>query len=357
MEVLVFTPDPFGVSPGQRTSIELWDHALRPEGINFIYLPFTNYRTARILDSEGRYPAKAAVLLRSYLRRALDVVEAGRFDAVLVYREAALIGPAFFERIVARRRIPLIYQLDDPLFVPYKSPTNGWLSYLKCFGKVKTTCRISRTVVVNSPQLEQFARAYNRNVWRVPSLIDGDRHRAEPATGPKDRLCVGWTGSPTTAPNLTMVAPALAEAAQKVDHDVHFIGAETFDVPGVRYTAQPWRAESEIEDLRRLDIGLLPVPDSPWNRWKFYVKLIQYMALGIPPICTPIGCNPDVIDHGVTGFLAGSHAEWVEALVTLLTDDELRHQMSKRVAEVAAERYTWQANRELILRAVRSAWE
>jgi glycosyltransferase involved in cell wall biosynthesis len=133
------------------------------------------------------------------------------------------------------------------------------------------------------------------------------------------------------------------------------IGATSFRLPGIRYSAQEWRAESEVEDLRRIDIGLVPLPDNGWNRRKFYLKVAQYMALGIVPVATPLGSNSDVIEHGRTGFLARSHDEWVTYLERLVTEPGLRAEMAGRAAEVASRRFTLAAQAEAVVAAFRSA--
>ena len=115
---------------------------------------------------------KAIALIRAYARQLRSVTNIDDYDGVLVYREAALVGPAAIERWVSRRK-PMIYQLDDPLYVPYKSPSNGWFSYLKFFGKVGHICRMSRVVVVNSRQHEEYARRHASNVVQIPSVVDG----------------------------------------------------------------------------------------------------------------------------------------------------------------------------------------
>lgn len=102
-------------------------------------------------------------------------------------------------------------------------------------------------------------------------------------------------------------------------------------------------------------VGLLPVPRTPWTPYKFYLKLVQYMALGIPPVATPLGSNPTVIDDGVTGFLADDEAAWRRIVDRLIDDRGLREQVGRRAADVARERYTLQANAERIVAAFRSA--
>ena len=116
-----------------------------------------------------------------------------------------------------------------------------------------------------------------------------------------------------------------------------------------------WNAATEIHELRKLDIGLVPLPLTSWTPHKFYLKLVQYMALGIPAVATPLGSNPIVIEDGKTGFLAESSSDWVRLITELARSPELREQMGRDAAEVVSQRYTLQANAEKIVAAFRSA--
>jgi glycosyltransferase involved in cell wall biosynthesis len=134
-----------------------------------------------------------------------------------------------------------------------------------------------------------------------------------------------------------------------------FIGARDFGLPDIPHTGREWNAATEVDDLRRLEVGLLPVPRTPWTPHKLYLKLIQYMALGIPAVATPLGTNPVMITEGETGFLADSPAEWTGKVGRLIEDSELRAQVGQRAADVAHQRYTLQANAQKIVAAFRSA--
>ena len=354
MRVLVLTPYRYGEVAGPRSSIELWEKVLEPHGVSFDYQPFETERLARVIYEPGRYAAKAGAMIEAYLRRLRSLGSIDAADAVLVYREAALIGPALIERIAARRK-PLVYQLDDPLYVPYKSPFNGYLSYLKMFGKVGSICRMSAVTIVNSPQHEEYARgAGARRVFRIPSVVDGDVYfpRERP---PGERLRVGWTGSTSTVGNLALLAAPLREAVRETGAEVSVIGAAEAPLEGIDVRAVPWSAASEVEEISRFDIGLLPVPRTPWNERKFFLKLVQYMALGVPAVATPIGATPEVVEDGVTGLLADSDAGWRAAIERLAGDEGLRRSIGERAAAVAAERYTVQANAERILAAFEAA--
>lgn len=354
MEVLTLIPNRYGFAPGQRGSIELWEKVLAPEGIRLHWAPFESERLREILYTPGHTFEKAAEMARGYVERVRLLKRLDDYDAVFVYREAALLGPAFLEKRIARRK-PIIYQLDDPLYVPYRSPSNGYLSYLKFFGKIADIIRMSKVVIVNSSHIREFAAQHNRNIWQVPSIVDTDRYDFRPEPDNLERVTVGWSGSPTTVGNIRVVANALRQLQGKVSCGVHLIGGTEFELPGVDYTAQKWSAETEIEDLRRMQVGMIPVPVNEWNKRKFFMKTAQYMALGIPPVCTPMGSNPEVIEHGRTGFLADTDAEWVEYLSLLVNDGDLRREMAGRAARVARERFSLEANAPKVVEAFRAA--
>ena len=343
------------MSPGQRSSIELWEKVLEPAGIVMHHSPFETERLRRVIYGKGRSAAKAGEMLRAYGRRLRSLHSIDDYDAVLVYREAAMIGPALIERLVARRGKPIIYQLDDPLYVPYRSPFSGYFSYLKFFGKVAQICKISKVVIVNSSHHRAFAEQYNDNVWQIPSVVDADVYRPMPRPAPDGRVTLGWSGSASTVANLAVIEEPVRELARRHSVVLHLVGVDSPPFPGVETTLKPWRAETEVDDLRQIDVGLLPLPVNEWTKRKFYLKLVQYMALGIPAVCTPLGSNPEVVRHGETGFLADSHEEWIERLETLARDAELRGRMGERAAHVARERFTLQANAERIVGAFRAA--
>jgi L-malate glycosyltransferase len=355
MDVLALIPNQKGFSPGQRGSIELWERVLEPAGIHLHYAPFETCRLHRILYQPAHRVAKATEMIRGYLDRLRLLRNLDDYDAVFVYREAALLGPAFLERMIARRGKPIIYQLDDPLYVPYRSPSNGYLSYLKFFGKIAEIIKISRVVIVNSSHIREYAAQYNNRIWQIPSIVDTDKYAFRPGHSDSTTVCIGWSGSPTTVANVRIIADALRELGRRVAHRVHLIGGAEFDLPGVEYTAQKWRAETEVEDLRKIEVGMLPLPLTEWNKRKFYMKSAQYMALGIPSVCTPLGSNPEVIEHGKTGFLANTTEEWVGYLERLILDSALRERMAHRAVQVARDKFSLQANTEKIIEAFRSA--
>jgi glycosyltransferase involved in cell wall biosynthesis len=354
-QVLVLTPYLYDTAPGPRSSIELWERVLEPAGIRFEYAPFEDQPLHEVVYESGRWRDKARLLGRAYGRRFATVGRAAGYDAVLVYREAALIGPELFERWVDRLRVPIIYQLDDPLYVPYRSPSNGYLSYLKFFGKVGRIARMSAMTIVNSRQHLEYVARYTSRIRIIPILVDGSLYKpSDPARA--DCVRIGWSGSPPTAPNLGLIRSSLQKLRARHDVELRFIGGRQYDLPGVRFVDVQWTPETEIAELRKFDIGLLPVLETEWTKRKFFMKLIQYMSLGIPPVCTPIGANTEVVEHGSNGLFARCAADWDRQLERLVVDRDLRRAIGDRAAETAHSQYTIQARAEEIVDVFRAVW-
>lgn len=352
MRVLALVPHQTGHAPGQRGSIELWESVLRDVGVDIAYVPFESERLQGVLHKSGHQATKVVEMVRAYGERLSLLKRLDEYDAVFVYREAALLGPAFLEKKIAKKK-PIIYQLDDPLFVPYRSPSNGMLSYFKFFGKVKEIIKLSKVVIVNSTQIRQYAEQFNKNIWQIPSVVDTRKFSYVPRD-PRTP-CVGWSGSPTTLKNLKMIELPLQTISRLGNCDLHFIGGDDPGLQGVNYTAQRWNAETEVEDLRKIQIGLVPLPDHPWNPYKFIMKTAQYMALGIVPVGTPMASNTEVIRHGKNGFLAANDHEWIDYLQQLIQDDKLRMEMSVEAVTDANAYYSLEANRPKIVEAFKAA--
>ncbi len=352
-EVLALVPYLPGTAGGQRTTIECWAPLLAARHIHVRLAPFETEALHDRLYASRRIRVKAVEVARGCAERAGVLRNLDGYDAVFVYREAALIGPELLERAVARRGVPIIYGLDDPLFVPYRSPVNGGLSRLKFPSKVARLCALASAVIVNGQPLRTFAARHNGNVWVVPNLVDESTYQPEiRPVGKPPRL--GWIGSHSSVGNLDLLAEPLSLLGARFPFEVRLIGTDRTSVGTVRCKARPWSAATEVSELRALDVGLLPLVDHPWNPWKFNFKLAQYMALGIPPVCTPVGCNSEIVEDGVTGFLASTPDDWVRCLEALITDEPLRQRIGSAAAEYASQHFTLRANAATIVGAFRS---
>jgi len=238
-----------------------------------------------------------------------------------------VLGPAILERRIPHLGVPIVFDFDDAIFVRYISPSNGLLSLLKCAGKTRTLCRIATRVMAGNRYLADYAARVNPNVTIVPTTIDTDKYTLEPRQTAGSQPVLGWTGSYSTVQHLDALKDLLRKMAKKENFRLRVIGLADYRIDGVQTEAIAWRSASEVDDLRPVDIGIMPLPDNRWTRGKCACKALQYMGLGIPTVCSPVGANTEIIRDGVNGFLADDEDQWVEKLTLLLRSPELRNRI------------------------------
>ena len=180
----------------------------------------------------------------------------------------------------------------------------------------------------------------------IPTAVDTARWTRQPprdATG--RQVVVGWTG---LSSNYGQLATAAAPIARVLDRTgARFVLISDAPPPGDLACLRPelvrWRADREVEDLARLDIGVMPLPDTPYARGKCAFKLIQYMALGRAAVASAVGVNTEVVDDGVNGFLARGPGDWEASLTALIEDASLRARLGDRARARVEARYALDA--------------
>lgn len=343
MKVLVLVPSLCDTSPGQRFRIEQWARYLERSGFHFTFSPFEDESLHHILYQPGRYPRKAALVLRALARQVRVVNRARKFDVVFLYREAAVAGPAIIERLIARTGVPIVYDFDDPIWLPYRSPTNKIFSRLKCPRKTSVICRLATSVVVGNRLLANYAGQHARNVHIVPSTIDLERYslKSEHTHGPS--VTLGWTGSHSTLPFVGLLAGPLRTLAATHSFRMLVIShSDSYELGGVsdRIVAKRWNAATEAMDLHEIDIGVAPFPATGWTPWRCHGKVLQYMAVGVPTVASPVGIISDYIEDGINGFLANNDEEWTGKLSGLVHNPDLRRRMGLAGRTVVEDRYS-----------------
>jgi glycosyltransferase involved in cell wall biosynthesis len=356
MRVLAVVPSIYDTSPGQRFRIEQWEPILRRSGVEIAYVPFETEELRAILYRPGRTLAKVSAVTREMNRRRIELGSINGFDLVYLFREAALMGPPWFERKISRSGTPVVFDFDDAIFVSYKSPSNGYLSYLKFPGKTSEICRLSTHVMAGNQYLADYARSVNPNVTIVPTSIDTDKYRVkEPRTETGRTVTIGWSGSFSTIQHLDTLRDVLKELSTTENFILRVIGTSEYEIDGVDVEPISWNAESEVNDLSGIDIGIMPLPDDNWSKGKCGLKALQYMALGIPTVCSPVGVNSTIIKDGVNGFLAESPDEWLRILKFLIHDPALRQSIGTAGRQRVEEEFSAEVTAPKVLDIFRTA--
>jgi glycosyltransferase involved in cell wall biosynthesis len=338
MKVLAWVPQPPGRTPGQRFRIEQWTPHLAREAIEVVFSPFSDAALGEVLGRTGQLGKKAWGVAAAWWRRLHEAATRIDADLVYVFREGSLVGPALAERLLVSR-VPFVFDFDDAVWVRYLSPANSYLSYLRFPGKTSTLCRLARHVLAGNRYLADYASRYNQRVSIVPTTIDTAlyvRSSGDPGNPP----VIGWTGSFSTLAYLSPMRAVFRRLRERRPFRVKVVGGTGFAVDGVPIECKPWAAATEVEDIADFDIGIMPLPDAEWERGKCGLKALQYMALGIPAVVSPIGVNREIVEPGRTGFHATTEDEWVDALDRLLDSVELRRRMGAAGRAMVEERYS-----------------
>ncbi len=216
-------------------------------------------------------------------------------------------------------RKKIIFDFDDAIYTVSEVRKKTLFEKFTYSGRVQKIISLCNSVVAGNDYLGQFARNYNKRVYVVPTSIDLAKYPMCLSNEKKSTpVVIGWIGTPGTSPYLKIIIPALKEIAAKYDIIFRVIGGKFFECPGVKVEYLPWSLESEVEDIRLLDIGVMPLTDDPWSRGKCGLKLLQYMSAGIPAVVSPVGVNNKIILDGLNGYLAKDKEEWVTKIEKII---------------------------------------
>lgn len=298
---------------------------LRKQGIEVTLAPLLPDAYLRNLYAQKR-PGRLSILA-AYVRRIGALMRRQKkFDLLWVEYELFPWLPGWLESLVFSRGTPCLVDYDDAIFHRYDQHPN--LLVRRMLGhKIDDVMRHASIVVVGNDYLRERAiKAGAQRVEILPTSIDLSRYPS-PKLGCNEIFTIGWIGSPSTTQYLHRVHEALAEVCLHGRARVVLVGASDPGWHDVPYDIHPWREHTEVAEVSAFDVGIMPLEDSLWERGKCGYKLIQYMACGKPVVASPVGINKRIVEPGINGYLAETAHDWIQALVVLMGNVDLRHKM------------------------------
>jgi len=331
-------------SPSQRFRYEQYIPFLESHGYQFTYSYLISEKDDKFFYSPGFYFQKSIVLIKSLFIRFKDLFRTNSFDLVFIQREALMLGTSFFERRIARKRPPLVFDFDDAIWFPNIEGGNKALSFLKKPEKIKDIVAVADIVIAGNNYLADFAKRYCERVEVIPTTIDLAYHEIKKVKSPE--TCIGWTGSFSTLPYFELLLPVLSRLKSEFsDLKFKIIVDEKKHYPELDTNTTLWSKETEIEELNTISIGIMPLPNDEWTNGKCGFKGLQYMSLKKPCVMSGVGVNTEIIDSGKNGFLANSDEEWYARLKLLIIDEKLRDTFGEAGYQTIKERYSVEGNK------------
>jgi glycosyltransferase involved in cell wall biosynthesis len=274
------------------------------------------------------------------------------YDVVCIQRR--LLSPLEFYWI-RRKSSKILFDLDDAIM--YRSSSSSRPHSFSRRLKFRCMVRKSDIVIAGNQFLkDEILNAVPRKrVFVIPTAIDTSLYPKKKEAGGGPEIVLGWIGTKGNLRYLQRLEPVFESLSKRFPHlRLKIVSDGRFDSAHLPVINKSWKLEEENEDLISFDIGLMPLDDHPWSKGKCGLKIIQYLSVGVPVVCTPVGINRDIAKDGVNGFWAGTDQEWVDRLSTLLRDPALRRQMGLKGIEAVEKGYSLSVTSETFLRVLQT---
>jgi len=347
MKILFLVPYPLGEAPSQRFRFEQYFKILFHRNISVTVQSFLNSQNWQTNYSNGNIIKKLNILTSGFARRFWVLTKVPASDFIFIHRETTPVGPPIIEWIIARIfKKKIIYDFDDAIWTTDKTDEGKVEKMMRWRSKVKSICKWAHKVSCGNEYLCDYARQFNHWVILNPTTIDTqfhapDNHKKKDT----EHITIGWTGSHSTLKYLNAIVPAILFLEQKYSQLRFLVIANQKPELNIKSLIFiPWSVSSEIEDLIKIDIGIMPLPDDEWSKGKCGFKLLQYMALGIVALASPVGVNTKIITERKNGFICANEQEWISNVEKLINDDKLRSFMGIQGRTLIDKHYSVSSN-------------
>jgi glycosyltransferase involved in cell wall biosynthesis len=354
VSILFLGTYPKGIGASQRFRLEIYLAELERAGISYEYHPFLREEEYTVWYERGKFWPKTKALLNGFLKRVALMAKLSKFDKVFIQREAAPLGPPIFEWYIGRLiKKPIVYDIDDAIWIPNYSKANARFKNLKCFWKVDKIITWSNLITAGNNFLAEHCRTLNHEVKIIPTVVDTeDRHNPEHYPKRNNRIpVIGWTGSLSTNIYIEGLQDVFLELEKSHEFKLLIISNARPNLTCKNLEYRPWSAENEIRDLSEMDFGIMPLDhEDEFAKGKCGFKIIQYMAMEIIALASPIGINRELITDGVNGFLCSNQSQWKTKLEWLLDSSKSESITMRKAgrAEVVAH-YSKQSQTETLI--------
>ena len=240
----------------------------------------------------------------------------------------------------------IVFDFDDAVFLRDSYSSKG-IDDPGRLRRFRAICKAADAIVAGNSFLAQHARmaSTKATIATIPTCVETTAYPFRQKHPTANAFELVWIGSSSTLNSLKLIEPCLEAIGEAFPQVQLKIICDRFPVfKKLRTLECPWTAREEIQHICQANVGICHMPDDRWSEGKCGLKLLQYMAAGLPSIANPVGVHKEIIIHGQTGFLADTKDQWLDAVAKLLNNSTLQKEMGQQARLRAENSYSVQAN-------------
>lgn len=331
-KILFICPYPLKVAAGQRLKFEPHFKALKKLGYCITVNSFMSNELWEIASKKGNVHKKIYWTIWGLAKRINLIFSIKQYDCVYIFMNVFPFGPPILERIYVKLAKRVVFDIEDDLLTKEVGSLNWFVSKLKSKKKSEYLIKNADHIICSSPHLELkcITLSKKNNATFIPPTLEMSRFHEKKIDKDNSKITrIGWTGTFSSREFLELIIPQLESLYQRKKFKLVVIGNFEMKNPNLDLEVIQWNSESEIQQLHEFDIGLYPLPAKDWVNGKSGLKALQYMAIGIPAVCTAIGNVENFIEHDKNGILIYNHAEWEVSLYNLINNPRKREEIGR----------------------------
>ncbi len=332
--------------PSSRYRVYQYSALFNENNIDLVVYPLF---TAGYLKATSLLPKLYYVII-AYLKRIIQILFYGDSNFICIEYELLPYFPSLLERYLKFRGVRYSVEYDDAIFHKYDE-TSGFFFNLFLKTKIPWVITNASFVITGSPYLTRYCNNFNRNVVEIPTSLSLDKYCSPKQLTSVNTLTIGWIGSASTSINILSILESLKVLSSKISFKIILIGFDKSyedQLIGIPYEIVDWTEKGELDQLRRCDLGIMPLLDNAFNRGKCGFKLIQYMAMGLPTISSPLEANVK-INKSKRNLHASSTLEWVESVLQIFNNQEYYYKVGEENYNIFKQYYSTQVNFQILV--------
>ena len=246
------------------------------------------------------YLLELVVLPRSILQRWRVIRNVAKASIVVIQRKLLSAIEVRYLRLKTRN---LWYDFDDAVWMRDSYSEKGFFDARRQ-NRFQFMMRYVDLALAGNSFLSDTANHVRGEGYAVviPTCIEVARYHPPASISSGSSQSLVWIGSSSTLQGLRTIRAILESIGQQFRNlRLAVICDAPLELQYLPVDFIPWSETTEAEAIARCQIGISWIPDDPWSRGKCGLKILQYMAAGLPVIANRVGVHPEMVVDGITG--------------------------------------------------------